>query len=169
MYQRLADYAAERGAILASDTTVETPAVRVYDALARRGYEVTRDAQAAEVSGDIPALFAPEGRSVFTVRARDGVGQTRTTDNTAPTALPRPARPRQPAGTRAPDLDAAARTDAARATLDAAPDLQITDDDGNVISAADALAAADAELRAAETLAPGAEALASCAIRFIGD
>jgi hypothetical protein len=58
---------------------------------------------------------------------------------------------------------------AAAEILRRSPDLQITDDDGNVISAADALAAADAELAAAETLAPGAEALASCAIRFIGD
>jgi hypothetical protein len=46
--------------------------------------------------------------------------------------------------------------------------MQIVDDDGNVLSAADALAAAEGETRAVEELANGTQALAACAIRFMG-
>jgi len=72
------------------------------------------------------------------------------------------------AGRAAPDLETQLTTDAAREAITADPELQIVDDDGNVLSAADALAAAEAETRTVETLANGTQALAACAIRFMG-
>lgn len=58
MYQRLVDEAHMRGLKVFSDSTVETPAVRVYDALGRRGYDVQR----MEGAGDLaPSAEVPEG------------------------------------------------------------------------------------------------------------
>jgi hypothetical protein len=72
------------------------------------------------------------------------------------------------AGPAAPDLETQLTTAAAREAIAADPEMQIVDDDGNVLSAADALAAAEGETRAVEELANGTQALAACAIRFMG-
>lgn len=83
MYEALAAAANERGARLVSDQTVEAPAVRVYESLERRGYDVQRNPAAKELDGDTPGLYAPEGQSVFTVGPKRSTTPNRTA---APTA-----------------------------------------------------------------------------------
>ncbi len=84
VYTRAADAAAERGGRLLSDNIVRPQAANVYEALARRGYLVTRDPEARMASG---AWEAPNGRPVFTVER--------------PASL-NPAKPLTPAGGEAP-------------------------------------------------------------------
>jgi hypothetical protein len=105
-----------------------------------------------------------QGESSAAQAARDGRGGTAAGSEVgAGRAASRPAAARA-----APDLETQLTTDAAREAITADPELQIVDDDGNVLSAADALAAAEAETRTVETLANGTQALAACAIRFMG-
>lgn len=102
----------------------------------------TADAPAAgEVRADEPAGATPAGRPdvTDTVVADDG-------DLSA-----------------SPTLAQAVDIAAARA------DLTITRDDGTEVSAAEALAEADAALREAEALAPGIDALVACAAAHLGE
>lgn len=72
MYRTLVDEAFARGLRVFSDITVETPAVRVYEALQRRGYEVER-----RMGGDIPVSDeAPQG-GVFGPRSAEAAFEVR--------------------------------------------------------------------------------------------
>jgi len=70
LYSRLADLAAERGVPLVSDSVVEAPAVRVYEALRKRGYSVEENPAAKALDGGIAGKYVPEGQSVFRVTGR---------------------------------------------------------------------------------------------------
>ena len=72
LYQSLIDEAHRRGLAVTSDVTVEGPAARVYDALARRGYQVEKAPGGGIIEPDSMAptggLYGPGGDSpVFSV------------------------------------------------------------------------------------------------------
>jgi hypothetical protein len=70
MYEELIKYAESRGLRFASDETVETPAVRVYERLEELGYTVKRNPAARELGldgDDVRGLYAPKNESVFEV------------------------------------------------------------------------------------------------------
>lgn len=72
LYQSLIDEAHRRGLAVTSDVTVEGPAARVYDALARRGYQVEKALGGGIIEPDAMApaggLYGPGGDSpVFSV------------------------------------------------------------------------------------------------------
>lgn len=81
-----------------------------------------------------------------------------------------------PVGAEAGKAGDTARTDAAGALelssaaqiLRQSPDLMIALEDGTTVRAADALAAAEADVRQAEELGAGVNALATCALQFLG-
>ena len=64
MYEKVIGEAFNKGLKVSSDETVEYAAVRVYEALEKRGYVVTRNPKAKDIE---EGIYAPNGESVFTV------------------------------------------------------------------------------------------------------
>lgn len=126
LYTALIDEAHARGLRVFSDSTVETPAARVYEALARRGYELKRSEGGGELA---PSPETPEG-ALYGKGATEPVYEVgRRVDRPAELARalvkvfePPPA-PRAPAAARAAPAKAEAPggTPAAPATAKAAP------------------------------------------------
>lgn len=147
MYQELARKADEAGVPLISDETVEQAAVRMYEALERRGFEVERNPRAQPLDDpNMPGLFAPRGEPVFTVRGRGTEPAARASAESAP------AQP--PAATRA----AAATPQVQEAALRTAVGQMADGKPVNVepLFAGDPQAVAEAAARAAETPDPQA-------------
>ena len=85
LYQTLIDEAHRRGLQVTSDSTVEMPAARVYEALSRRGYEVSKADGVGLIEPDDAApfggLYGPQGDSpVFSVGAKKPAGEVAATD-----------------------------------------------------------------------------------------
>lgn len=129
LYQRLIDEATSRGLRVTSDVTVEGPAVRVYEALARRGYQVSKTDGAGVIEPDEAApnggLYGPDDTPVFSVTGRSDIDT--------------PAAPK-PAATEAAEVDAfRARVDDLIANQ---PDMVARiDESGEPVRLADELAA----------------------------
>lgn len=66
LYEKALEFATERGLPLRSDFSVSAPAVRVYEALRRRGYQVVENPDTMNLAGG--AKSAPGGQSVYEVR-----------------------------------------------------------------------------------------------------
>lgn len=68
MMERLHEEAQARGLKLASDTSVSKDAQRVYEALERRGYTITRNpAEESQAEGNEGGLVSKDGRPVYEV------------------------------------------------------------------------------------------------------
>ena len=147
LYEAAIREAQARGLAFTSDSSVTMDAARVYDALGRRGYEVTRNPAAR--MADAPEVITPRW----------------VTDDKSPVFEVKPKA--EAAGAKpAPELP---ETVAARAALARMPDLQLEvgrDADGAPItrSAAELLDEADMEAKQAETDARAFEAAVMCEI-----
>lgn len=85
-YEQMFREAADRGWNVASDSVVSPEAVRVYDALARRGWDVRRNPTAHPTEDDGSGLMAGDSRPVFTVAAPPEPARGATLEDVLPEA-----------------------------------------------------------------------------------
>lgn len=137
-YKEMADEALSRGKQLWSDQEVSASAAKIYSSLKKNGYTVIKDPAAGiDANGN---LLSNNKNPVFKVTARPKDFAKNTIDKNQVSAL-------------------------SKQIVAEKPDLKITDESGNVMTAAEALAKADEELSQAQKDSNLFEVAANCFLR----